>query len=192
MKIVIKHRWNSTEIYNGKGESLKDVVIQAVKGGADLRSANLGGADLRGVDLTGANLRGANLRGADLCGADLYGTDLYGANLRGADLGDLGKIQADIYDILSSAPNEVSGLLSKLREGKVDGSVYEGKCACLVGTIANIQGVNHNSIPNLVPNSSRPAEKWFMGITKGSTPANNRIVKITEMWLEEWILSNPL
>ena len=98
---TIKRRWNGAVLYTGGGESLRDVVVAAVKSdanlrgadlrgadliGADLRGADLSGADLRGADLSDANLRGANLRDADLIGADLRGADLSGANLSGADL----------------------------------------------------------------------------------------------------------
>ena len=94
---TIKHRWTGVNLYTGGGESLRDVVVAAVKSGADLSDANLSGANLRGADLSGADLgcadlsgawlRGANLRGADLSGADLSGADLRGAWLSGADLG---------------------------------------------------------------------------------------------------------
>jgi hypothetical protein len=42
--------------------------------------------------------------------------------------------------VLSAAPAEVPTLLAKVRAGEVDGSVYEGVCACLLGTIANARG----------------------------------------------------
>jgi uncharacterized protein YjbI with pentapeptide repeats len=92
MKLDIKSRWDGRVLYQDEAESLKALVVAAVKaganlGGADLYGANLGGADLRGADLRGANLYGANLYGANLGGADLGGANLRGANLYGADLG---------------------------------------------------------------------------------------------------------
>jgi Pentapeptide repeats (8 copies) len=66
--------------------TVKDLLVEAAKSGADLHGADLHGADLRGADLHGADLRGADLRGADLHGADLRGAYLYGADLRGANL----------------------------------------------------------------------------------------------------------
>jgi hypothetical protein len=151
--------------------------------GADLRGANLRGADLRGADLYGANLRGANLRGADL-----YGANLYGANLRGADLD---AIRDDLYEVFASAPAEVPQLLAMLRAGEIDGSVYEGDCACLVGTIANIRGCHYEAIEGLKPEADRPAEKWFLAIREGDTPSKSAVAEVTETWILEWIASNP-
>ena len=92
----IKNRNTGAVIYSGGGESLREVVIAAVKSGADLssaylrsadlRSAYLSSADLRGAYLSSADLRSADLRSADLRGADLSGADLSGAYLSGADL----------------------------------------------------------------------------------------------------------
>ena len=70
----IKNRWDGKVLFSAGGETLSDVVQQAVQERADLRSA-----DLYGADLHGANLRGANLYGADLRSADLYGANLSGA-----------------------------------------------------------------------------------------------------------------
>ena len=62
-----------------------------------------------------------------------------------------------------------------------------GDCACLVGTIANIRHKKYTELGNgLIPNSSRPAERWFMGIKKGDTPENNQISKITVEWIDEF------
>lgn len=66
---------NGEIIFEATKDSLKDVVIEAVKCGANLS----------GADLSGANLYGANLSGANLSGANLHDANLYGANLSGAD-----------------------------------------------------------------------------------------------------------
>ena len=163
--------------------------------GADLYGANLGGADLRGANLGDADLRGANLGGVDLRGADLYGANLGGADLRGANLGDadlrganLTTVRDDIWSILSAAPNEVSTILAKLKAGKIDGSVYEGECACLVGTIANAKGCNYQKLaPLLRANASRPAEAFFTAIKPGDTPETSQPAKLAAEWIEDWL-----
>ena len=88
IKISIKSRWTGSILfeYSSVGNTLAKTVTEALKGGANLRGANLHGADLRGADLHGADLREADLRGADLREADLYGANLSEADLRGADL----------------------------------------------------------------------------------------------------------
>jgi hypothetical protein len=86
LKIEIKSRWDSEKIlFVGEGTT-KEVLINAVKGGAYLGYADLGGAYLGGAYLGGADLRGADLRGAELRGADLRGAYLGYAYLGGADL----------------------------------------------------------------------------------------------------------
>jgi hypothetical protein len=181
--------------------------------GANLRGADLRRADLRRADLSWANLRvaylnGADLRGVDLCEADLSGADLRVADLRVADLrvaylsganlseanlseANLSSICEDLYVVLSVARAEAPGLLIALREGRVDGSVYEGECACLVGTIANLRGEAFRAMSiDLRPDSSRLAERWFLAIEKGDTPANSPIVAIMVGWIEAWLEEN--
>ena len=121
--------------------------------------------------------------------ADLGGANLGGANLRDANLGDanLVPIRDDVWAILSGAPSEVPTLLAKLRAGEVDGSCYEGDCACLVGTLANARGVNYTELCGVVPNASRLAETWFTGIHKGDTPETNPMAKHAETWIADWL-----
>jgi hypothetical protein len=120
----------------------------------------------------------ANLTGADLTGAYLTGADLTDA--------DLGGIRSDFRSVLDSAPNEVTGLLVALRAGAIDGSTYTGTCSCLVGTIARVLGCDYTEITGLEPDSSRPAEKWFLAIQPGATPDNHQVAAITEGWILEW------
>ena len=67
--------------FEKENNTIKDTLLEAIKQGADLRSANLYGADLRNADLRSADLYGANLRSANLYGANLGSANLYGANL---------------------------------------------------------------------------------------------------------------
>ena len=79
-------------------------------------------------------------------------------------------------------------LRDALVEGRVNGSTYEGECACLVGTIANARGVRFNDLGHgLTPCVTRPAERWFLGIQRGDTPDTNQISRITVEWVDEFL-----
>ena len=106
------------------------------------------------------------------------------ANLTRADLT---QIRDDIWAVLSSAPREVPNLREALVTGRVDGSTYSGECCCLVGTLAKARGCDEYGIPGLLPNASRAAEKWFMGIRKGDTPESSKVSAITLAWVDEWL-----
>ena len=206
MKIEIKHTYNDSVLFSHYVEenSLAITLRMALRSGADLSGANLSGANLYGANLSGADLSGANLSGANLYGAnlssanlsganlrsaDLRGANLYGANLSSADLSgaDLTVIRDDLWAVLSSAPLETIGLIASLNDGTIDGSTYEGECACLVGTISKIRKVDYKNMRLLKPNSSRPIERFFMGIKKGDTPETNQFSKLAVEWCEEWL-----
>jgi len=199
--IEIRNRWSGNVIYthNVEGATMADAVRAARASDADLRGADLSDANLRGANLRDANLRDANLRGANLRDADLRDANLRDANLRGADLSDanlrdanlrganLLPVRDDIWAVLSSAPREVPALIDALKAGRVDGSTYAGECSCLVGTIATARGnVSVDSLGSLKPNSSRPAERFFLGISKGDTPETSQFSKLALDWVAEW------
>ncbi len=212
MKIL--NRWTDVVLWEGEAGTVGEAVIAALRSRADLTGADLTGADLTGADLTGENLTGANLTGAnltdanltdanltradltdanltraDLTRADLTGANLTDANLTDADLtrANLTPIRDDIWAVLSAAPMEADALLLALREGRVDGSQYEGECACLIGTIANARDCNYKDIPVLKPNASRPSERFFLGINQGDTPATNQYSAFAEQCVSEWL-----
>ncbi len=210
MKFEIKCRFTAKILFETEAESLTIAVEKAVEEraylrGANLRGANLRGADLSDADLSDANLSDANLRGADLSdanlsdanlrGANLRGADLSGANLRGADLSganlsdaNLSDIKKDFLSVLKVAKAEVLFLYDALMTGKIDGSAYEGECACLVGTIANSRHEKYQSLGiDLKPDSNRPSERWFLNIRRGDTPQNNQVSKITAEWMREFM-----
>jgi hypothetical protein len=167
------------------GADLRGAVLR----GAVLSDAVLSGADLRGADLSYAVLRGAVLSDADLRGAVLSDADLRGAVLSYAVLrdADLREQKNDFWSILLRTPNEITGLRAALVEGRVDGSTYEGACACLVGTIANVRGAVYDTMKGIQPDSGRPAERWFTGIRRGDTPETNQVSAITVEWLDEFV-----
>lgn len=122
----------------------------------------------------------ANLSGAHLIGANLIDADLIDADLR--------EIQDDFFKVLIAAKNEVLGLYEALMKGRINGSAYEGECACLIGTIANVRHENYSKLGiDLRADSNRPAEKWFLAIRKGDIPQSNPVSEITAKWMREWM-----
>ena len=71
--------------------------------------------------------------------------------------------------------------------GRIDGSTYSGSCACLVGTIAKIRGVE---VSDLSHNLKRPAERWFAMIKAGDMPGDHSgggfASKMALQWCLEW------
>ena len=160
---------------------------------ADLSGANLSKADLSRANLSGANLSWAYLFGANLSWADLSRAYLSGANLSEANLSEanLSAIRDDLCAVLTSVPHEAPAVLAALREGRVDGSTYQGECACLVGTVANARHCDYKGMPELRPNSDRPIERWFLAIRKGDTPETTQVCRITAEWTAEWLAAHP-
>jgi len=140
-------------------------------------------ADVRAA-VTEAVKSGVYLREADLDGADdVSAHPLYA-------------IRQDFFAVLDTAPREVPALREALVTGKVNGSTYHGSCACLVGTIANAQGVSIDSVPGLSPDDGRAAERWFLPIREGDQPVEGKAEREGQYraaaalrWLDEWTVS---
>jgi hypothetical protein len=114
--------------------------------------------------------------------------------LRGADPRDadarserLIRFRDDIWTVLSSSPAEVPAVLQALRKGRIEGSVYSGECACLVGTLAKARRCNYDKIPGLVPYPFRDAERFFTNIHAGDTPKNSVFAKLAYDWISTWL-----
>lgn len=222
MQITIKNRLGHV-IHKGEYPSLRAAceasraeLFGADLFGADLTDADLTDADLADADLTDAELDRADLTDAYLCRADLTDAYLFGANMAGANLtrayltradltdakittaqllsADLSAIKADVLTILSSLPSEAPFLRAALVEGRVNGSTYEGPCACLIGTLANAKGCAYYEL-GVTPDPRRPAERWFLAIRKGDKPdaeaakAGPAVAHITLGWVDEFLAS---
>ena len=98
-------------------------------------------------------------------------------------------IKDDLSKVLDAAPDEVEGLRAALVEGRINGSTYEGECACLVGTIANVRKCHFKKLGNLKPDSNRPSERWFLMFrpTPGHKPDHHEGARITLGWIDEWL-----
>jgi hypothetical protein len=216
MAIEIRNRWTGATIFTHdvEGATMRDAVLAARAADSNLRGSDLSGSDLSGSDLSGSDLSGSDLRGSDLSGSDLSGSDLSGSDLSGSDLSgsdlsgsdlsdsdlsgsnlsgsdlsgsNLTPIRDDIWAVLSSMPLEVPALIEALKSGRVDGSTYSGECSCLVGTLAKACGASVDNLALLKPNSSRPAERFFMGIRKGDTPETSQFSALALEWSQYWL-----
>jgi hypothetical protein len=154
---------------------------------ADLSRADLSDANLSRANLSDANLSRANLSRADLSDADLSRADLSRADLSRADLSraNLSAIKNDLWSVLLQQKEEVLGLKNTLKLGNIDGSVYDGDCCCLIGTIGKVANCNYKNL-KVQPNPNRPIERWFLAIKKGDNPENSQVAKITLEWIEEF------
>ena len=110
-----------------------------------------------------------------------------GADLRGADL--MANHGRPLGCAISGTKRGggVVGLRAAIAEGRIDGSTYEGDCACLVGTLANVRHVRYDAIPSLRPNSSRPIERFFLAIRRGDTPETSTFSRLALEWTDEWL-----
>ncbi len=174
--------------FERENNTIKDTLVKATEENANLRGANLRGADLYGANLYVANLYDADLYGADLRDADLYGADLYNANLWQLPTDYINQCSRDILSIFKYLSKEVPFLKEKLIKGEVNGSQYKGKCACLIGTLANGDGGLEKvcqAIPFYERGTQNYGEMWFLNILKGDTPENNQfsahVLKLIEM-----------
>ncbi len=166
MKIEIKSWLDGKVLFEGEFGSVKLALEMGVSKGVCFNYARLDGARLDGARLDGASLVRASLDGARL-----------------------DPIRNDIWAVLSLAPREAEGLLKAIKEGRINGSAYQGECACLVGTIANVRKCNYRELGVLKPDSSRPAECFFLAISKGDTPATSQFSALAAKWVEEWLTS---
>ena len=205
----IRHRWTNTVLFSREAASVRRAIEAAVASKANLEEADLRGANLQWANLDGANLRGAhlqeanlykvNLDGANLSGANLDGANLRGANLQGANLYEvnldcanlcgakLQPIRDDLWAVLAASPGEVAGLRQALVDGRIDGSAYDGDCACLVGTLANVRGCDIEALPHLRPDAARLAERWFLNLHPGDTPGTSTVARQTLEWIDTFL-----
>src|SRR4051812_35179791 len=99
--------------------------------------------------------------------------------------GNLRDVKADFFVYLDDAQDEIPFLREALITGRIDGSTYEGACACLVGTIAKARGCRIGDMdPD--PDPDRLAEEFFMAIDPGDTPDNSPVALLVLYWLDEY------
>jgi hypothetical protein len=87
MKLIQLKRINDDKvIYEGRYNSIRACVEDAIRQGETLDYIDLSGANLVNASLDGAKMRGASLKGANLSGANLSEADFRGSNFSEASL----------------------------------------------------------------------------------------------------------
>jgi hypothetical protein len=60
----------------------------------------------------------------------------------------------------------------------VDGTQYDGACACLIGSLAQVKETSPDQVCEFIPYYDKglhnPSEQWFGQIRKGDTPEGNK------------------
>jgi len=175
--IEIKNKFTSKILfeYEKENNTIKHTVAEAIKSGANLSWADLSEADLSKANLSWANLSKANLWEADLSGANLS------------------VIKADMFYVLLNSLPELKFLKQNIIDGNIDGSTYEGECACLSGTLIKGAKITNGKQEKEVikkimdcRDSSRPIERFFLGIKIGDKPRNSQFSKLALEWIEEF------
>ena len=102
------------------------------------------------------------------------------ADLRSADLRLAKNIPQDYINICSrdmlfifqALKSELPYLRKKIVEGEIDGTQYEGDCACLIGSLKKGTDGGVEKVCEFIPFYDKglhnPAEQWFWQIRKGS------------------------
>ena len=200
LKIEIKHYLTGAVLfeYESENNTIAKTVQEAIKQNANLRYADLSSADLSYADLSSADLSYANLSYANLSYANLSYANLSYANLRLVAFENLPQsyinlASRDMLFIFQSLKGELPFLREKLIKGQVDGTQYEGDCACLVGTLANADGGLDKvceTIPYYDKGTHNPAEAWFLSINEGDTPEDNAFAKHALLLIDR-VLGKP-
>lgn len=132
--------------------------------------------ECHGADLSGADLRVANLSGANLSDANLRGHDEKTLPIQYINL-----CSRDMLFVFQRLKHELPYLREKLIEGKVNGSQYEGECACLIGSLGKGKMDCVRKVVSAIPyydmGTHNYGEQWFLAIKEGDTPKNSFFVK---------------
>lgn len=179
---------------NLTGSNLSDSILCNV----NLEHAFLDKAILRQTDLSGANLSYASFDNSFLFDTDLsyaclnhssfINTYLNGVDLTGITFIDanLTPIKNDFFRILLRAIPEIHNLAKALIDGKIDGSVYNGDCACLCGTLEKSKNCRIRENVYVERNCDSPIESFFKNINPGDNIENSEYVKQVFRWLIEF------
>jgi hypothetical protein len=58
-----------------------------------------------------------------------------------------------------------------------------------VGTLANARGCGYRAL-GVTPDADCPAERWFLAIRPGHTPATSPVCALTAQWVQDWLTAH--
>lgn len=104
----------------------------------------------------------------------------------------------DLFRWLDRFPDRVPALLEAVREGRMNGMLFNGPCRCIVGwliyvdddlTTADGSSQSANDVANGVGlDCNGPAEKFVHhAVVPGDTPSNSPVMARLERWILEWM-----
>jgi hypothetical protein len=77
--------------------------------------------------------------------------------------------------------HELPYLRDKLVKGEIDGTQYDGDCACLIGSLGHGDESKVDKVCKAIPYYEKGlhnyGEQWFWNIKKGDTPKNNEFAE---------------
>lgn len=94
----------------------------------------------------------------------------------------------DLYRWLDLFPDRVPALLDAVRQGRLDGSTYHGKCRCVIGYLSSRPLSDAWEFGSDRPDS---IEEFVQGIIPGDTPSNSPVMAHLERWILEWQIGDP-
>ena len=98
--------------------------------------------------------------------------------------------------IFERLKNELPYLRDKLIKGKVDGTHYEGKCVCLIGSLGKGDKEKIDLICKQILFYDKGlhnfGEQWFWQIKKGDTPENSRWAEHALMLIDYVLENKPM
>ena len=171
--------------YETEENTIKKTLEYAVKERVDLRDSDLRVSNLSGSDLSGSDLSYSNLRG------------IKAKKIEDLSVQFVNSCSRDMLFVFQHLKEELPFLRKMLIEGKVDGTQYEGECACLIGTMANAKQNGDRiikvcqQIPYYDKGTHNMGETWFLSIHKGDTPENSIFAKHAVDLIDEVMKDEP-
>lgn len=99
----------------------------------------------------------------------------------------------DLFRWLDRFPDRVPALLEAVRDGRLLGHTFYGKCRCVIGNLHHDENYT-KWVPGVLEmagyrmaHEMTPIERFVMHIHPGDTPSNSPVMAHLERWILEWM-----